>query len=125
MIVGSVGPWAKVAIFTVNGTDDGKDGWIVLVAAVVAALLLVGMLLTRRRPFAIVSVIVGLIGAGTSGYDIHDINSTASAHNLPGDLVSTQWGIWVALVGSISLAIASVALWLETRRARGPAVEPV
>jgi hypothetical protein len=31
MLVGAFGPWAKVlGLVTVNGTDDGKDGWVVV-----------------------------------------------------------------------------------------------
>ena len=117
MIVGAVGPWAKVLFITVNGTDDGKDGWIVLAAAAIAALALAGALVTRRRSFAIVSALAGALGAATAAYDIGDINSTASEHGLPSGIVSTQWAIYVALVASVGLVLSSIALWVETRRA--------
>jgi len=119
MVVGAFGPWAKVLIITINGTDDGKDGWVVVGAAAVAAVFL-GLYLWRRKTWVVVlPVLAGCLAAATAGYDISDINSLASSE-LGSDVVSTEWGIFVALVGSISLALASVALIVETRRSAQP-----
>jgi hypothetical protein len=41
MLVGAFGPWARVLdVQTINGTDGGRDGWVVVAAAVLAVLLL-------------------------------------------------------------------------------------
>ena len=120
MVVGAFGPWAKVLIITINGTDDGKDGWVVVGAAAVAAVFL-GLYLWRRKTWLLIlPTLAGCLAAATAGYDISDINSLA-ASELGGDAVSTEWGIYVALAGSISLILASVALIVETRRSRQPA----
>ncbi len=37
MLVGAFSPWAKVFVLTIDGTDDGKDGWVVVAAAAFAA----------------------------------------------------------------------------------------
>jgi hypothetical protein len=126
MIVGALGPWATVFFITVHGTDDGKDGWIVVGAAAAAGLAVLTRFVTRRRWLAIVPLLAGLLAAATAGYDVSDISSTASRHGLPGNVVSTDWGVYLALVASISLALASVGLWIEnSRRARNASAEPV
>jgi hypothetical protein len=67
-------------------------------------------------------ILAGIAGAATAAYDINDINSLApSSDSLFGgvDVVDTGWGIYLALVSSISLTLASIALSVETRRRAG------
>jgi hypothetical protein len=116
MVVGAFGPWVTVLGTTINGTDDSKDGWLVLSAAVLAALLLVGYALRRHAWFTIVAMLIGLVSAAIAGYDIADTNNMAS--QVPAGLVSTEWGIYLSLVASISLALATLAVLLQTRRKR-------
>jgi hypothetical protein len=114
MVVGAFGPWAKVFTLTINGTDDGKDGWVVVGAAAVGALGLLLCLLVRSWRPAVVVLIAALAGAATAGYDIRDTHNLASG---TGGGVSTEWGLYVALVGSISLLLASIGVAVETRQA--------
>ena len=115
MVIGAVGPWAKVLGITIDGTDDGKDGWIVLVAAIIAGVVVLIQVLTHRRWLAVVPLLAGLVGGATAAYDVSDINSLASG-SLGGVLVSTEWGIYIALIGSVSLALAAIGLFIETKR---------
>jgi hypothetical protein len=115
MVVGAFGPWAKVLTLTINGTDDGKDGWVVVGAAAVGALGLRLCLLVRRWGPALLVLIAALASAATAGYDIRDTNNLASQ---TGVAASTGWGLYVALVGSISLLLASIGVAVETKRAR-------
>lgn len=119
MVVGAIGPWAKVLGVTIRGIDDGKDGWVVLGAAAVAALLLGIFAGTQKTWLMLFPVLAAAIAGATAGYDISDIESVASGSGLAG----TGWGIYAALIGSISLLLASLALVVETRRAR-PAAPP-
>ncbi len=114
MVVGAFGPWATVLDNTINGTDDSKDGWFVLGAAVVAALLLVGYVVRRRPWYAIVAMLAGLASAATAAYDIVDTNNIASQTG--NGLVRTEWGIYLSLVASISLGLASLGVLIEARR---------
>jgi uncharacterized membrane protein len=116
MLVGAFGPWAKVlGIVTINGTDGGRDGWIVVGAAAFAAVFLLIFLRLRKRWLLTLPILAGVVGAATAGYDISDINGLYS-NTLGISVVDTEWGIYVALVGSISLVLASIGLWLETKR---------
>jgi xanthine/uracil permease len=123
MLIGAFGPWAKVlGIAAVNGTDGGKDGWIVVGAAVVAAAVIFSFVRWPRRWLLTLPILAGIAGAATAAYDINDINSLApSSDSLFGgvDVVDAGWGIYLALVSSISLTLASIALWVETRRRAG------
>jgi hypothetical protein len=114
MIVGGFGPWAKVlGVITIDGTDDGKDGWIVVAAAGVAIALLVVLAFTRRRWLALIPLLAGVVAAATTGYDISDISSVGG-----GRLASAEWGIYLSLIASIGLALASLAAIFELRRPR-------
>jgi hypothetical protein len=113
MVIGAFGPWAKVlGLVTVNGTDDGGDGWVVIVAAVlgIVALLLWRM---RSRRWLILSVIAGAAGLATAVYDRIDIEGTTDGVDV-GALVDAGWGIYVAMIGSASLAAAAIAGWMIT-----------
>jgi uncharacterized membrane protein len=117
MVVGAFGPWASVAdLLTINGTDGGRDGWVVVGAAGVAALVLLLYLRFRRAWLVLLALLAGVAGTATAAYDLIDIRSLASGDELFGGVVGTAWGIYAALVGSISLALASVALLVEGRR---------
>jgi hypothetical protein len=112
MFVGAAGPWAKVlGIVTINGTTGGRDGWIVIGAAGVALLVFVIVLLTRLRWLSLIALLAGAVGASTAAYDIVDINSLYN-----GAVASAQWGIYLALVGSIGLMVCSIWALLEVRK---------
>jgi hypothetical protein len=113
MVIGSFGPWATVlGLVTVNGTDDGGDGWVVIVAAAVGA---VAMLLwrLRSRRWLILAVIAGAAGLATTIYDRIDIEGTTDGVDV-GALVDADWGIYVAMIGSASLVAAAIVGWMIT-----------
>ena len=124
-VIGSFGPWAKVlGVISVSGTDG--DGWIVIVLALVAA----GLILLRQQRgsglWAVaVAFVAAAIAAGTAIYDWNNLNGVADASGL----VDAGWGIYLAALGSVSLALACIGLLLEGRsRAQAapitPAAEP-
>jgi hypothetical protein len=125
MIVGSFGPWAKVlGTVTINGTDSGKDGWVTLVCGIIAAVFLLIVALARLRWLAIGALLAGLVAAATAAYDITDINRLGN-----GSVASTQWGIYLALIGSIIVVLASIWAIAEVRnpaaeQAPAPAAPP-
>jgi hypothetical protein len=113
MLVGAFGPWVTVlGIVTVNGTDDGKDGWIVVGAVAVAAIVIGCFVRWPRRWLLTLPILAGIAGAATAAYDINDISGSA-------DVIDAGWGIYLALISSFSLTAASIALWVETRRRAG------
>lgn len=110
MIIGSFGPWAKVlGLITVNGTDDGGDGWVVIVAAAVGAVAFV-LWRVRSRRWLILTVIAAAAGLATTIYDRIDLEGTTEGIDI-GSLVDAAWGIYVAMIGSASLAVAAIVAW--------------
>jgi hypothetical protein len=115
MVIGAFGPWVKVfGIVTINGTDGGRDGWVVIGAAAVAALPLLIYARAHRKWLLVFPVLAGLAGAATAAYDISDISRLGSGSVFgAGDTFSTEWGIYLALVGSLSLTLASLVLMVR------------
>lgn len=111
MVIGSFGPWAKVlGLITVNGTDDGGDGWVVIVAAAVGAVALL-LWRVRSRRWLILTVIAAAAGLATTIYDRVDLEGTTDGLDV-GSLVDAAWGIYVAMIGSASLALAATVGWM-------------
>ena len=116
MGIGALGPWAEVLGISIHGTDGGRDGWIVLGAALVAAGLL-ALQLRRPRTWPLgVSLLAGLAGFGAAAFDLADLQGPADGGLFDELDVSPGWGLWVALVGSTSLALAAIALLVDARR---------
>ena len=125
MVIGAFGPWARVAdLLTIHGTDGGRDGWFVLGAAVTAAVALLAFARLRRRWVLVLPLLAGMLSAAATAYDISDIANAASDGQLFASAVSAEWGIYVALVGSISLIVSPIAIVIESRYRR-PVPEPL
>jgi hypothetical protein len=107
ILVGAFRPWAKRSGLTVDGTDDE----VVLVAALAAGVALIVFALTANRRLAAVPLLVGLVSVLLTGRDVSD---PAGPFGGPGPNIHLEWGIWVALAGSVGLTLASLALLVET-----------
>jgi hypothetical protein len=120
MLVGAFGPWATVlGVFTIRGTDDNA-GWTVVGAAIVAAIALGFFVRWRQRWPCIVPFLAGAVGATVAGYNLSDISSSSDTVFAGVQIEHPAWGIYVALSGSVSLLLASVALGVQDRRHREP-----
>jgi Domain of unknown function (DUF4234) len=113
MPIGAFGPWATVLdVVTFSGTD-GNAGWTIVGAAAIGAIAVGLFVVWRRRWLCLVAFFAAAAGAATAAYNINDISSSNTS--LEGaDLMSTEWGIYVALAGSIGLLLASLALGIQT-----------
>jgi len=82
MVIGAFGPWAKVlGLVSISGTDDGGDGWIVIVAAVGGGIALL-LWRTQSRRWLIGAVVAGGAGLATTIYDRIDIERTTEGIDL-------------------------------------------
>ena len=109
MVVGSFGPWAKVLGFSINGTDGGNDGWFVVVIAVLAGAVFLWKRETTQAGYA--AIAGGVLGASVAIYDRTNLKDAAAESGQLGELVQVGWGLNLAMVASISLAIAGV-VWI-------------
>lgn len=115
MVVGAFGPWATILGFDTYSGTDGNAGWTVVGAAAIGALTVGILIRWRRRWLCVLPFLAAAAGTATAAYNLNDISSL----NVPlagDDLISADWGIYVALAGSISLLLASVALGAQTER---------
>ena len=105
---------ASVAdLVTVNGTEG--DGWLIVGGGLLAAALALPVLLKGKpRRSLIVAAAVGALGAIIAAVDLSDISGFAGGEAL-GVVVDTGWGLYVALIGSLSLMVSSAIAWLRTR----------
>jgi len=103
MLIGAIGPWAKVtalgATITANGFD--RDGIIVVIAAV----LIIALLVVRR--YTVLAIVAAVISAATCIYDYFDVAGI--------DGVSVGWGLWLALLASLA-AVAALVVYRRSER---------
>jgi hypothetical protein len=122
-LIGSVTPWAKVNVSgiavntTVNGTDG--DGAMTLGCAVV--IVAIGVLIGLRRGWlwtGFIAVIAAALAALISLIDVGNINGSygpLKQDHVPDGAVSTGFGIWLVVAGSL-LAIVAGGYGLWRRR---------
>jgi hypothetical protein len=115
MAIGAFGPWLTVLKrFSARGTDDSA-GWKVVGAAIVAAVALGLVLRWRKRWLCIVPLLAAVLGIAISAYNLYDI-STYSDTVLGAKLEEAEWGLYVALLGSSSLALAVLVVAAQLPR---------
>lgn len=112
MVLGSFGPWAKVLAITVSGTDGGNDGWFVVAIALGAAAVFLWKRETAQAGY--VAIVGGVLGSAVTMYDRSNLKDAASDSGELGELVQVGWGLNLALVASISLAISGAAWVLKS-----------
>ncbi len=110
MAIGAFGPWAKVLAISINGLDGSNDGWLVIGAAAIAALMFV--VYARFAGFGPL-LFAGLAAVGAIAVTIHDRNHIKNVQ-----LVQVGWGLNVALIASILLLLATLGLALFNRQGR-------
>lgn len=110
-VVGVFGAWVTVRGSNVPGTSAGNRGWLVLVAALVAA----AVFWFRRwtRSAGVYVALAGLVAVGAVSYDRTHLAGLLGASKVVAAHVGAGWGLDLAFVGSVSLTIAGVA-WLIT-----------
>ena len=119
MVLGSIGPWVDVGgLVRIGGTDDGRDGWVVIGAAAVGALAF--LLWMRGRRWSILAALAAGVGVATTVYDRLDLEGTVSGVDV-GRFLEATWGLYLAMAGSASLAAAAIASWLVTAPPRSTA----
>jgi len=109
MVIGSFGPWAKIFVFSANGTDG--DGWIVILAALAAAGALWRYWFVRTRVWLVIAFLGGVAGVATTVIDRINLQDVIDRSPF-GGLLRPGWGIYAAMLGSASLCAAVAALWV-------------
>jgi len=119
MVIGAFGPWAKVLGASVGGTDGSNDGWLVVGAAVIGGLL--AYTLRERRAGAVWALLAGIAGVAVTLYDRSNMqNAIDKGGSFTQALVQIGWGLNLALVASISLAVAAVVTMVRSGEALDP-----
>ena len=116
MAFGSFAPWLKAGNFDVgNGIQQG-DVWLVLVAAIVGAVVL--MFWRLRRVAGVAALLAGLVGLAITLYDRwHLARLIPAPVSTPGiqyysvGFLQVGWGLYLALLASFSFALCGL-VWL-------------
>lgn len=117
IVLGAVSPWVTRFGVRVDGWQDEA----VLVLGGIAACIVVYLARTERRWIAAGPFLIGLTLAALVANDIRDPGDVAQGAG--SHFASLQWGIYLSLGGSATLALASALLlvdspWQTTRRKR-------
>jgi hypothetical protein len=110
-VVGVYGAWVTVDGSSVPGTSAGNRGWVVLTAALVAA----GVLWFRNwtRSAGAYVALAGVVAVAAVSYDRAHLAAALGGSRVVAAHAGAGWGLDVAFVGSVGIAIAGVA-WLIT-----------
>ena len=123
IVLGAVGPWVTRPGVHIDGSQDE----VVLVLATVAGCVLLFQAASDRRWLAAGPFLIGVTTAALLANDIRDPSDLAAGAG--SRHASLQWGIYLALAGSASLALAcglvlaDQPLRLARRRSRGTTKE--
>jgi len=114
MVVGALGPWWKIlGRISIRGIDGVNDGEFVVAFAIVAA---AAFLILRRSLLAAIPTIAGgALGAFVT-IDNRRIMDDAES---PG-VFEIGWGLNLAIVASISLALSGLGWLLTFKKGPGP-----
>jgi len=110
IVVGALGPWAQVTKARIDGPQDE----IVLALAISAAVVLIAFAGFHRRSLALAPLLAGAAAAVLTGRDVQDTGDI-SAH-VNERLATVDWGLYVTVLGSICLVLASMVMVVETGR---------
>lgn len=113
MVIGAFGPWAKVLVVSVNGTDASHDGWIVVGAALFGGLL---VYVRRTTPSAgSWALLAGIVAMLPAIYDRQHLTKWISSGGpLTQAFVHVGWGLNLVIAASISLAVSGVACLIRS-----------
>lgn len=108
MVVGAFGPWVKALGMSASGTDGSNDGWVVVAAALIGGGLF-ALARESRRLSGLVAVLGGVLGLAVTIYDRHNVQSAIQEGGaFVQGLAQIGWGLNLALVASVSLAVAGL-----------------
>lgn len=108
LALGSFGPWATLGPFSVSGLDNGRDGIITLIIAIVAGVLIC---IRRGNP---VTLLLGIAAAGVGIYDTANVSSAGNELFTP----SVGWGLVMVDIAAVSLIVWAVVAILASRQSR-------
>jgi hypothetical protein len=115
MAIGSVGPWLEEGRAYGGGGIQYGDVWLVLVAAIVGAVVLI--VWSQRRLAGVAALLAGLVGLAITPYDrehlIRLIPLPPGVSLFTGGFLQVGWGLNLALVASFSFALCGL-VWLLT-----------
>jgi len=116
LIVGSIGSWVTVEVSafgtgfsqSLGGLDEGGDGWLTLLAAVIAGALLAIWVFERSVVLPVVAAVISGVATLIALYHLAD---PSTGEDLPAVVdINPGWGVWVAFLSALGLTSAAVAI---------------
>lgn len=128
LILGALMAWIKVSgplgiSFTVNGTDDTRDGWVTLVCGVIVIAVVLFLQSVPAR--SIVTGVIGLAALGVAVYDWSDVRDRIDKAQKASPTIhgSVGMGLWLTLFAAA--AVVGLSIWLyKLDHAPAPDAEP-
>lgn len=117
LVVGAMLPWVTIEALSisrsVNGLDDGRDGWFTLAVGAVALMALLG----RRSLRALVALLAGGVGVAVAVIDISDTQDKIGKLEESGRQYAAQGhigiGLWLTAAGAAVLLLGALVSFGE------------
>jgi hypothetical protein len=114
MVIGAFGPWVKGPFgSTVSGTDGSNDGWLVVGAAVLAALVFYAHGRYGTKGILLFSALAGIGGVATAWYDREHVKDALKVGDT--QIGQVGWGLNLALAASVAVVVVSLMLFVRRR----------
>lgn len=106
--IGAIGPWATVGVIHTAGLDGSNDGWITLVCAGAAALVVWQIALTPRLGWRLFLSALGFVALIVAIVDIIDIRSRHA--EIFGATISANvgWGLWLTAFAAATIVVIGI-----------------
>ena len=117
MVVGAFSPWLTVLGISISGIDAANGAWVVIVAAAIGVGIYYAM--RRRSDAGVWPLLAGLAAVAVTVYDRQSLQVTG----VFAGVVQIGWGLNLALIASVSMAIAGIVAIVQARRV--PSAEPL
>jgi hypothetical protein len=111
LILGAIGPWAKVLVVSKAGIEG--DGILTIILGGILGAVLIAARYDGQTPSFLALLGTGLLVLAVAGYDIVSLLSTGDDTMFT---VQVGWGLWLTALAGVALVLLAIPAFAVRRR---------